>query len=195
MKRRRFIIAVPVVALAGGVGLALSRLELFERLFEGPPTDALQDYFAQRLPPTLLESAPGTLSDEDKALIWRLANTMGHHWGMSSLQRDDLFAVLDLKTGQPPSYLAEYQNALRLLREVPEDGWPRLPSLFSSTPLPADAAWYSPTQHVRRYVFEELLNLHLVRGGIERFGLTNGRGFIAGTFRYRKASAPWVTSQ
>jgi hypothetical protein len=183
------MVAVPAVAVVGGGGL-LWRLGYFEET----PQGAADVDFSARLPTTLLECEPGILADETKALIWKLAQSMGQRWGMSSLTRSDLSTVLDLKTGQRPSYLAEYESAASLLREVKVNGWSEVVSLMLATPLVSDAAWYSPTQHMRLYVFEELLNLHLIRGGIERFGLSNARGFIGGTFRYRKASAPWVTS-
>jgi len=181
MRRRDVLVTLPMAGVAGMVSTIVPSMSgCGEEESESDP-------FGDRLPPHLLPSQVGILPEADKRPFWDLSRAIARRFELDELQRRDLYAVLDLKTRQEPSYLAEYRSALLFIGRVRSDQWDELFGLVLENELPARADWWSPSDHFRRFVFEELLSLHLIRGGCLRAGVTNFRGYMTPTFEYRTA--------
>jgi hypothetical protein len=126
----------------------------------------------------LLGSEVGSLSEHERQLLWQVAVATGALWSMSELSESELRGFLDLKTQKPPSYLAEYRNALRLFAAGGHD---------HATPQAVEAVLRHPpgrrAEHARQFVIAEFIALHLARGGFHEFGLTRFRGFMGEGYR------------
>lgn len=118
--------------------------------------------------------------------VWELTPDLGRYLKM-------LRADLDLKTGEEPSYLTEYRNAIGLIDAVLDKGddgdmgWATL--LFSEF---AETDFQS-TQlgRARQFVFSEIISHFVpISGGFKTFGLWNYSGYFGGSYTspesYRK---------
>lgn len=119
--------------------------------------------------------------------VWELTPDLGTYLKM-------LRADLELKTGEEPSYLTEYKNAVVLIDAVVDKGddgdkgWATL--LFSEF----EEADFQSTQlgRARRFVFSEIITHFVpISGGFKTFGLWNYSGYFGGSYTslksYRKA--------
>jgi hypothetical protein len=111
--------------------------------------------------------------------MWELAVATGALWGLSDLSRSELDGFLGLKTQNPPSYLAEYRNALEVFAAARSDHAP--PEAVES--ILRRASRHLAAEHARQFVISELIALHLASGGFRQFGLTRFRGFVGGGYR------------
>jgi hypothetical protein len=135
--------------------------------------------------PALEPCEPGRLAEAEKDAMWRLAGALSEHWRLGSLTRAELDEVLDLKTLQPPSYLAEYRGALARLGE------PSIEAVLGVLTSPRrEGERFTGEAHVQSHVIEELVRLLLSRGGFQQFGLANHPGFFGGPAGYRQARSP-----
>ncbi len=182
MKRRDVLRAIPVAAASGAAVILVPGC-----LRDDEEPQAVPDGLTDKLPRHLLPGGTGILADQDKELLWRLSREIGRRWEMESLDQRDLFYVLDLKTRSHPSYLGEYRNALLFMRGLAEPQWAELVELLVRTRVATDRPWLTRIEHLRLFVFNELLNLHLIRGGCRVFGVQNYRGLMTDALDYRMA--------
>ena len=129
----------------------------------------------------LYPCAPGRLEPAEAERLWRVFAALGGRWGMRTLKRSELLAVLALKTEVQPSYLAEYRSAAALVADPADrDAFERaLRSIWAERDLT------SPMGHARAHVLAEFIRLHLASGGFRRFGFHNYDGYSAGPRAYR----------
>jgi hypothetical protein len=171
MKRRKALLALA----SGGAGLGLLGYALRRSVPSAKGVEPTSG--AKALLP--LRSELGRLSEQEKQRVWQLAVATGALWGLSELSQSELFGFLDLKTQSPPSYLAEYRNALELFASACQNHPP--PEAVAG--ILRQARGQSAAEHARRFVFRELIALHLASGGFHEFGLTRFRGFIGDGYR------------
>lgn len=139
----------------------------------------------------------GQLSNAEFAALFSLCRFVDRAWSFEadlSGYKQVLRSDLDLKTGQRPSYLTEYQGAADLIDRVrqnsssEDEAW--LTLLFSA----ADSTGFEATRlgRARRWVFEEIVAHQIpVSGAFKKFGFVNYRGYFGGSFAspnsYRRA--------
>lgn len=170
MKRRDALLAL----VSGGAALAA----VTSALRRGAHPQAVGPSASHRrlLP---LRAELGSLGEREKALLWQLASATGALWSMSELSESELRGFLDLKTQNPPSYLAEYRNALDLFAAAGGDHAPSEAVLAILRRAPGQRA----DDHARQFVIAEFIALHLASGGFHAFGLARFRGFIGDGYR------------
>jgi len=131
----------------------------------------------------------GTLPPIGKNLLWSAFEYIGQTWDNGRhciLTRTDFDAIVDLKTGERPSYLAEYVAfTAKLERELQgKDRKQALRLVFFDNGDP----------RLKKFVVAELIELQLAYGGFRMLGWKNFKGFQGGPFSnpanppYRKAA-------
>ena len=145
-----------------------------------------------KLSAQMLPATPGAPSPEQLDALWALAGAAQARWGMKLPDRATLEAAFQAKAQLPPSYLAEYDNALQLVLAAGREGVSQL--LAAALALPGAALWRPRTRlsHLRKFVVDELVQLLAVEAVAPQLGMQNYRGWIAGTFAYRKAGTDSV---
>lgn len=121
----------------------------------------------------------GALRADEVRDLWSLFAFIGTTWDNGTLSvidsRQDLEQVLDLKTGVAPSYLTEYREAIRILRN--------LRSLHGEREALRRVLFETPDARLRQFVVLEFLRLQVATGGFARFGgYRNYPGFRGGPF-------------
>lgn len=166
-----------------------------------PLTDDRKAIFLQKISDTELPVNPdrtGKLTDLEFKTLASLCEYVNKIWELTpdlDTYLKMLRADLDLKTGEEPSYLTEYKNALGLIdavvdeNDVEDKGWATL--LF----LEFEDAEFEGTQlgRARRLVFSEIITHFVpISGGFKTFGLWNYSGYFGGAYTtpgsYRKAN-------
>jgi len=172
MKRRNALLALA----SGGAGLGLFGYALRRSALVPREIDQASGGTRPLLP---LRSEAGGLSEREKQLLWQLAVATGALWGLSDLSQSEVYGFLDLKTQSPPSYLAEYRNALEVFAAASRNRTPpeAVETILRRAPRQLAA------EHARNFVIGELIALHLASGGFRQFGLTRFRGFIGEGYR------------
>jgi len=166
-----------------------------------PLSDDRKAIFLQKISDSKLPIHPdrrGKLTDLEFKTLASLCKYVNKIWELTpdlDIYLKMLKADLDLKTGEEPSYLTEYKNALELIDAVvnnnddEDKGWATL--LFSEF----EDAEFEDTQlgRARRLVFSEMI-AHFVpiSEGFKTFGLWNYPGYFGGPYvspkSYRKAN-------
>lgn len=120
--------------------------------------------------------------------VWQLTSNLDTYLEM-------LRVDLDLKTGEKPTYLTEYRNAIELIDLVmdkddySDEGWAIL--LFSE--FEEDNFQSTQLGRARKFVFSEIITHFVpISGGFKSFGLWNYTGYFGGSYvspkSYRKAN-------
>lgn len=134
---------------------------------------ALDDWSTPK-PALRRDDRVGLLSVTEKRRLWQCFAAIGQRSETKTdLDQAGFFAVLDLKTQQAPSYLAEYQMAVQTITAT-------LGEQPSSDAL--DRLFKAEDPHFRQHVLLEFIQLHLVYGGFRAFGVTNYKGHMGGSF-------------
>jgi hypothetical protein len=129
----------------------------------------------------ILPSPVGTLTDPEKQALWQLFGALGRTWQMDVGDSASFFSLLDLKTQQPPSYLAEYRNAAARFTELER----AQPAALAAKALLRPREGDEGGQHARDFVAREYIVLLLMSGGFRKFGLGKYPGFAGGQGGYR----------
>jgi hypothetical protein len=116
----------------------------------------------------------GVLDNRAREALWQLYQAIGTVWGLTehaSLSPAGFSEILDLKTREIPSYLAEYRAAAELWLKRGDDPY---------------EAWFfqQGDAHLRRYVLAEFIELYLANGGFRALGYDNYRGAPGGPFNW-----------
>ena len=144
------------------------------------------------------ETRTGVLREEDFDTLSTLCRYVNEVWELDAdmpLYFDRLRADLQFKTGEEPSYLTEYENAIELFNQAAgsisdvEQAWASL--LFSEF----DVANFASTKlgRARHFVFAELITHQIpMSGAFKSFGLWNYRAHFGGSYSasesYRKGA-------
>lgn len=136
--------------------------------------------------PGLLPSETGELRAEEADGLWALFVAIAAAWGDPDadpiLQKSQWLEFIRVRTLEPPSYLEEYRNALRVLKSLRDRDGDRAMTrlLFDSGLSPAEAA-STPLAHLKRYVVDEFIRVWLATGGFRAYGSVNYNGYVSGS--------------
>lgn len=164
-------------------------------------SDSKKDKFLKVISDSELPINPnlkGELTDVEFNALASLCKYVNEVWKLTldlNTYLEILRVDLELKTGEKPSYLTEYRNAVGLIDLVMDkddnnyNGWSTL--LFSEF----EDANFQSTQlgRARRLVFSEIITHFVpISGGFKSFGLWNYSGYFGGSYvspkSFRKAN-------
>jgi len=118
----------------------------------------------------------GRLADDELDDLFRMFRYISETWDNRCTidTRAAFRAIVDLKTGRPPSYLAEYRAAIARFRAARDQ---------SGEPAALEAVFFEDDDlHLRHHVIAELLRLQVASGGFRAFGYNNYQGYMGGSF-------------
>lgn len=147
---------------------------------------------AAPLSPGLLEGSGQRLTEYERERLWQLFQEIGRCW--KNVFRDSMnlrsswLEFIEVKTSTPPSYVAEYSNAVLVADELiglhEESAFERLFLDY----LPEDEP-RTRLGHAKTYVVDEFMVVQVVAGGFRGFGgrkhAKNYNGFVRGS-RYNR---------
>ncbi len=125
----------------------------------------------------------GLLRDEQKDALWSIFDHIGVRWqnaAFNAVTRTEFDRILDLKTTQTPSYLAEYVSAVNLLGTLAS----RTGDIGSAVEELFEGAGSDGLlqQHAHTYVVSEFIMLQVACGGFRKWGYVNYPGYAGGGF-------------
>lgn len=127
------------------------------------------------------DSYTGTLLPEESFLIVQFAYWAISAWEFKKMEnyQDMLLDTLNLKTIKTPSYLAEYQSAARLIRDVQNrfDSEQETFLYLMFTRRNEKEKLKTRLGRAQNFVFDELVRHIVSNGGFRRFGLVNYSGY------------------
>ncbi len=136
----------------------------------------------ERIGTEILDSSGEEFDQDVPNVLWSLFQAINQAWGDSS--ETDSFKLqweefVDLRINNNPSYKGEYANATIVLRELfqkygQEGAYARL--LFNSELSDDDTR----LAHVKKYVVDEFIKVHLTLGGFKHYGARNYNSFFGG---------------
>lgn len=133
----------------------------------------------QTVPPEIFAVQPGDLTndEQDELLegLWQLFQAIGTFWKNTSQnsvgQRSSWTEFVILRCKELPSYIAEYENALKVLAELQaefgED--PAYPILLQHQLAERDKP-RTRMDHAKKFVVDEFIRMQIVAGGFRGFG-------------------------
>jgi hypothetical protein len=148
---------------------------------------------ATALPKELLAGDGRELTTDERSALWRLFQEIGRCW--KNVRRDSInlksswLEFIEAKTMRPPSYTAEYANAVEVVSELvamhgEKEAYSRLFLDFQAGPEPL-----TRLAHAKIYVVDEFIHVQVVAAGFRGFGgkkhAKNYNGFIRGS-RYNR---------
>src|SRR5262249_31843329 len=115
---------------------------------------------------------------------WEVFVHIGRTWGDPGddprYQRSQWLEFILVKTEQEPSYLGEYQNALRVLAELrevyQEKTWMKLFFEHGTQDRPT-----TRLGHLRVFVVGEFIKVWLTSGGFKTYGAGNYNSYVSGS--------------
>ncbi len=146
----------------------------------------------------LIKSSARPLKEDETEGLWRIFAAINDEWRLfhtrdpkhpvadaSNLRSTWLeFVTLRADSGNYPSYVGEYENALEMLRALESvDGADAVKTLlFAEEPSPD-----TRLAHAKRYVVDEFITVMVIASGFKEFGARNYNGFIGGS-RFNRAT-------
>lgn len=106
--------------------------------------------------------------------LWDLFHAIGEYWqnttDNSAGQRSSWTEFVILRATQSPSYIAEYENALRVIAELKREfGDKAFLKLFEHKSEEKDKP-QSRMDHAKKFVVDEFIRMQIVAGGFRGFG-------------------------
>lgn len=144
--------------------------------------------------PQLLPVRDEILTDQEHDRLWDLYGAIARNWEIPDVanQRSSWEEFIREKTGQPPCFVAEYSNAVAVVREVTalygEEAGFRM--IFLKHGLPAGPP-LTRLAHAKAFVVDEFMRIQVLLGGFKSFvadedkELTNYEGYMGGS-RYNR---------
>ena len=153
------------------------------------------------VPDGLMQCATRPLTPDELDELWTIMVAIGKCWRNSDSDsvpfKPMWLEFMSAKTMRDPSYAAEYESAIMVLRELhvehPGTAFDWL--FFTYKPVNADPK--TRLEHLKFFVVDEFIRMQLVAGGYASFGFATYSGSMAGT-RYLRIppyrTHPKVTS-
>jgi hypothetical protein len=149
----------------------------------------------------LLLAEPRELAAAEMEQLWVLFHAIGEYWKNttddSAGQRSSWTEFVILRATQRPSYVTEYENALKVIAELQaEFGDDAFHTLFQHKLKEKDKP-QTRLDHAKKFVVDEFIRMQIVAGGFRGFGSdTDGKnraklrplnynGFVRGS-RYNR---------
>jgi len=129
------------------------------------------------------------LSHGDREFLWRVFVQIGNTWKNVRYESANLksswLEMLEAKTSRPPSYTAEYVNAVRCVRElIAMYGDEAFQKLFLDNHIPPGPP-LTRLAHAKRFVIDEFITMQVLASGFKHFGGKNYNGYVKGS-RYNE---------
>lgn len=184
MDRRAFILSIATASAVAAAGIGLQGV-----VFDADLDDWL-DQDVSRDPGPRSASDTGTLTHDRFLLLKGLFDAIGKRWEMDAsggIEQWQFASLVENKTTQAPSYLAEYTEAADLLARI-RDHAGGLDQAHARLLLPSnrpESFGISRLGRARKFVSAEFILWYVSQGGFKRFGYANYRGYMGGPFSSR----------
>lgn len=131
------------------------------------------------------DTEPRPTANEFIQSLWPLFAAIGQSWKTSSSYSSEMKSrwreFITEKVLGEPSYAAEYANALEVLAELEGMFGAQLyQKLFFENGVP-DGPPVTRLAHMKRFVVDEFIRVHVASGGFRSFGAENYRGWVSGS--------------
>ena len=127
----------------------------------------------------------GDLSEGEKAILWDLFLGIHSTWGNEACKPEDMASrwreFIAVKTNSTPSYLFEYQETCKLLKELENV---HKEKVFDHIFFELKPSGNTPISCFKEFVADEFIRVYISSGGFKCFGGANFGGFVSGS-RYR----------
>ena len=153
--------------------------------------DSINDYLLEFISDSELPVSSdriGVLDRESFEVLASLCEYVARAWQLPAeldTYLGQLESDLNLKTGEKPAYLTEYENAVQAVDRVrseldsDDQSWSSL--LFAD--FPSNNLESSRIGRARHFVFSEIIAHQIpISGAFKSFGLVNYRGYFGGPF-------------
>jgi len=160
-------------------------------------------YYTEPLPASLIYSEPRALAASEIDALWEIFTAINRAWSLFHT-RDPAHPVLDAsnlrstwlefvrlraESTSQPSYVGEYENAIRVVAALRAEGdgdpFERLffdRDLVGASPNAHEAAPMSTrAAHAKDYVVDEFISVMVIASGFKEFGGRNYNGFLGGS--------------
>ena len=143
------------------------------------------DFCKAKIPPGLLPREGQDLTPGELNVLWQLFQAIGRAWGDlhpaatdSSTLKSSWLEFIAAKTDNDPSYVAEYANAVAVVREL-QDTYPEgnqaFEKMFFDNGIP-EGDPQTRLAHAKKYVVDEFIRVNIVASGFRSFGPPGGKG-------------------
>lgn len=124
--------------------------------------------------PEVFSAEPRELNADEMEQLWELFHAIGTYWENTSDdsagQRSSWTEFVILRAAERPSYIAEYESALKVIAELQaEFDADAFPTLFQHK-LKAKDPCRTRMDHAKRFVVDEFIRMQIVAGGFRGFG-------------------------
>jgi hypothetical protein len=143
-------------------------------------------YDTKGIGPGLLPGDGQVLTEDNRHFLWRIFVEIGKCWGNvrwnSSNLKSSWLEMIEAKSAEPPSYTAEYINAIYVVRELiaiygEEIAFSRL---FLSNNIPPGPP-LTRLAHAKVFVVDEFITMQVMASGFKHFGGVNYAGYVKGS--------------
>ncbi len=142
--------------------------------------------------PGLIPAESNILTERQRDRLWELLIEIGQNWRTrrgaydTANLRSSWLEFIDAKTSYEPSYVGEYINAAEVLNELidmygRDAAYSKL--FFESGIEPGSTD--TRIGHLKRFVVDEFIRMHITAGGHKSFGGENYHGYLGGS-RYTR---------
>lgn len=140
---------------------------------------------AEKLDPGMLPGDGQSLSIEYRDELWRLFVEIGICWRNvrweSSNLKSSWLEMIEAKTTVAPSYVAEYINAVYVVRElIAMYRADAFNLLFLQNNIPSGPP-VTRLAHAKRFVIDEFITMQVMASGFKHFGGKNYHGYVKGS--------------
>ena len=150
------------------------------------------DFSKAKIDPSLIPAESNIFTELQRDRLWELFIEIGQNWRTrrgfydTANLRSSWLEFIDAKTNYDPSYVGEYINAAEVLDELIDiygrhEAYSRL--FFESGLEPGSTD--TRIGHLKRFVVDEFIRMHITAGGHKSFGGENYHGYLGGS-RYTR---------
>lgn len=122
----------------------------------------------------MFTAEPRELAAAEIERLWRLFHAIGEYWQNTSNdsvgQRSSWTEFITLRAMQKPSYVAEYENALRVMEELEAEFGENAFQMMFQHKLGDKEDPRTRMDHLKRFVVNEFIQMQIVAGGFRGFG-------------------------
>lgn len=124
--------------------------------------------------PDMLFAEPRTPEQGEMEELWALFRSIGEYWQNTTEssvgQRSSWTEFVILRCSEKPSYIAEYENALKVVAELKAEFGATAYHELLNRGLPKQGAPWTLFDHAKKFVVDEFIRVQVVAGGFRGFG-------------------------
>lgn len=122
----------------------------------------------------MLRAEPRELTTNELERLWELFHAIGEHWDNttsdSAGQRSSWTEFVFLRATQAPSYIAEYENALKVIADLRVSFKGAVYTELFRHKLKENGKPQTRIDHTKVFVVDEFIRVQIVAGGFRGFG-------------------------